>query len=123
MPIERAADHPTFELGEIRITSLTAPARGSLETALFRADLPPGAEFPPHRHDHFDIFTVLRGGATLHLDDESFDLLVDDSAVVPIGARHYLQAGDGGASIVVAMRPQTLLIREGRPEVVPEWVR
>jgi len=28
MPIERAADHPTFELGETRITSYAAPAHG-----------------------------------------------------------------------------------------------
>lgn len=67
MPVERAHDHPTFELGEVRITSIAAPARGSDETALFRADIPAGAGLPPHRHDHFDVFTVTAGTATFHL--------------------------------------------------------
>ena len=65
MPIERAADHPTFELGETRITSYAAPARGSDETALYRADLPPGVGLPAHRHDHFDVFLVIGGGGDL----------------------------------------------------------
>ena len=61
MPVERAADHPTFELGGNAITSLAAPARGSEETALFRIDLPAGGGLPPHHHDHFDVFTILTG--------------------------------------------------------------
>jgi hypothetical protein len=61
MPIERSADHPTFELGVNHVTSLAAPARGSDEVALFRTDLPPGGGLPPHRHDHFDIFTLVSG--------------------------------------------------------------
>jgi quercetin dioxygenase-like cupin family protein len=64
MPIERAADHPTFELGGNAITSLAAPARGSDETALFRIDLPAGGALPAHHHDHFDVFTVAAGSAT-----------------------------------------------------------
>ena len=71
MPIERSADHPTFELGETTITSFAAPARGSDETAFYRADLPPGMGLPAHRHDHFDVFLVVAGGATFHLGDET----------------------------------------------------
>jgi hypothetical protein len=40
MPIERSADHPMFELGGNAITSFAAPARGSAEVALYRADVP-----------------------------------------------------------------------------------
>ena len=65
MPIERAADHPTFELGGNTITSFAAPARGSDETALYRVDVPPGTGLPAHRHDHFDVFLVVAGAATL----------------------------------------------------------
>ena len=70
MPIERAADHPTFELGGNAITSLAAPARGSDETALFRIDLPAGGALPAHHHDHFDVFTVTAGSASMYIGDD-----------------------------------------------------
>jgi quercetin dioxygenase-like cupin family protein len=123
MPIERADEHPTFELGGNTITSFAAPGRGSDETALYRADVPPGGGLPPHHHDHLDVFTVTQGSGRFYLGDESFDLVVGDSAVVPIGVRHYLEAGPDGASIVVAMFPGTKLIRDDGSELVPEWVR
>ena len=105
------------------ITSLAAPARGLDEVALFRTDLPPGGGLPPHRHDHLDVFTVVAGGATFHLDDEVTELAAGDSAVVPTGVLHYLEAGPDGASIVVAMLAGTKLLREDGSELVPEWVR
>lgn len=40
MPIERSADHPTFELGGNAITSFAAPARGSEEIALGSGSVP-----------------------------------------------------------------------------------
>ena len=123
MPIERAADHPTFELGGNAITSFAAPARGSDEVALFRTDVPPGGGLPPHRHDHFDVFTVVAGGVTFHLDDETTELVVGDSAVVPTGVLHYIEAGPEGVSIVVAMLASTKFIREDGSEIVPAWVQ
>jgi len=123
MPVEHANDHPTFELGGNAITSLAAPARGSLEVALFRTELPAGGGIPPHTHDHFDIFVVLAGDVTFHLGDEIAELAAGDSAVVPIGVRHHLEAGTGGATILVAMLGGTRMLREDGSELVPEWVR
>jgi len=123
MPIERAADHPTFELGATTITSFAAPARGSDETALYRADLPPGQSLPAHRHDHLDVFLVVAGGATFHLGDEIAELSEGDSVMVPIGVRHVLEAGPEGCSIVVTMLGGTQMFREDGVDLVPEWVR
>ena len=122
VPIERDQDHPTFELGANRVTSFAAPSRGASETALYRVDVPPGGGLPPHTHDHFDVFTVSSGGGTFHLGDEWFEMAVGDSATVPIGVRHYLEAGPDGASIFVTMVAGTKLIREDGSEVVPPWV-
>lgn len=123
MPVERAAEHPTFELGGNAITSLAAPARGSDETALFRIDLPPGGGLPAHHHDHFDVFTVLAGEATVYLGDETTTIVEGDSVVVPSNVVHRLVAGDGGASVVVTMLAHTKLIREDDGAViVPPWV-
>lgn len=123
MPIERSADHPTFELGGNLITSYAAPSRGSLETALYRADVPPGGGLPPHHHDHLDVFTMVAGSGTFHLEEEAHEIVAGDATVVPTGVRHYLEAGPDGASIVVAMLPGTKLIRDDGSEFVPEWVR
>jgi quercetin dioxygenase-like cupin family protein len=123
MPVERADDHPTFELSGNAITSYAAPARGSAEVALFRTDLPSGGGLPPHTHDHFDIFVVLEGDATCHLGDQTVELAVGDSVVVPIGLRHYLEAGPGGTSILVAMLGGTTLFRDDGSELVPSWVQ
>ena len=122
MPVERSADHPTFELGGNAITSFAAPARGSEEVALYRADVPSGGGLPPHTHDHFDVFTVVGGGGVFHLGEASSDLAVGDSVVVPVGVRHYLEAGPDGASIIVAMVPGTKLFRDDGSEIVPGWV-
>jgi quercetin dioxygenase-like cupin family protein len=123
MPVERAADHPTFEIGGNVVTSFAAPARGSDETALFRIDLPPGGGLPPHRHDHFDVFTVTAGVATMHLGSEVTELAIGDSAVIRPDEIHWLVAGEEGATIVITMLAGTKLIREDDGSVVvPPWV-
>jgi len=122
MPLERAADHPTFELGSLLITSFVAPARGGHECALYRVDVPAGEGLPPHRHDHLDVFTVLSGGGRFHLDDEECEMEVGDSMVVPVGVRHYLEAGSGGAELMVAMLAGTKMFRDDGSESVPPWV-
>jgi quercetin dioxygenase-like cupin family protein len=123
MPVERAEDHPTFELGGNAITSLAAPARGSDEAALFRIDLPPGGGLPPHHHDHFDVFTITSGDARVHLGDDEAAISAGDSVVVPPDVVHWLEAGGAGASIVVTMLAHTKLIRvDDGSVVVPPWV-
>jgi quercetin dioxygenase-like cupin family protein len=123
MPVERAADHPTFDLGANTVTSLAAPARGADETALFRVDLPPGSGLPRHHHDHFDVFTVIRGAGEAHLGDDAHPVATGDSVVVPPGEVHAFVAGGEGATIVGTMLPGTRLIRDDDgSETVPPWV-
>jgi len=123
MPVERAADHPTYAIGGNEVTSLASPGRGSAETALFRIDLPPGGGLPPHRHDHFDVFTMTAGTGLMHLDGDATEIGSGDAVVVPPGALHWIDAGADGASIVVTMLPGTKLIREDDGSVVvPPWV-
>ena len=123
MPVERASDHPTFELGGNTITSYAAPSRGAEEAALFRIDLPAGSGLPPHRHDHFDVFTVTAGTGEVHLGDRAHEVTPGDSVVIPPGELHWMEAGPEGASIVVTMLAGTQLIREADGVViVPPWV-
>jgi quercetin dioxygenase-like cupin family protein len=122
MPVERAADHPTFELGGNTIVSLAAPARGSDEVALFRIDLPEGGGLPRHHHDHHDVLVIESGGGTFHLGEEAVAMDTGDSMVVPVGVWHHFVAGPGGASIVATMLGGTKLVREDGSVTVPPWV-
>lgn len=122
MPVEPVADHPTFELAGNTITSLAAPDRGADEVAFFRVDLPPGGGLPRHHHDHLDVFVVEAGEGTFSIDGERFAMQVGDSAVVPVGAWHFFEAGTHGASLVVTMLAGTKLIRDDGTEFVPPWV-
>ena len=123
MPVERAAEHPTFEVGGNTFTSLAAPSRGAEEVAMFRADLPPGGGLPPHHHDHFDVFVLTMGEGVVHIDEDSFALTPGDSVVVPVGAVHYVEAGAAGVSMLVTMVAGTKLFREDDGSVVvPPWV-
>ena len=124
MPIERAADHPTFELGETHDHELRgARPRLGRDRALPRG--PAAGRRAPARiaTTTSTCSLVVAGGATFHLGDETTELVPGDSAVVPIGVRHYLEAGPDGASIVVAMLAGTKLFRDDGSELVPEWVR
>ena len=122
MAVERASEHPTFELGGNTITSLAAPSRGAYEAALFRTEVPPGGGLPRHHHDHLDVFAVERGTATFHLGDETFELRAGDSVVVPAGEWHHLEGGAEGVTIAVAMLGGTKFIREDGSEMVPQWL-
>ena len=42
--------------------------------------------------------------------------------VVPIGARHFLEAGPDGATLMVAMLPGNLMFRDDGSEAVPPWL-
>ncbi len=122
MPVERADDHPQFELGGNTITSLASTSLGADESVLFRIAVPPGGGLPRHHHDHLDVFSLERGSGTIHIDDEATMVSMGDSVVVPTGAWHHFVTGDEGASIVVTMLAGTKLIREDGSETVPPWV-
>jgi len=104
------------------VTSLIAPSRGGFECALYRVVSSPGHGLPPHRHDHLDTFTVTAGGGLWHLDEATFELRTGDSVVVPIGVRHFLEAGPEGATFVVTMLPGTKSILDDGSELVPARV-
>ena len=123
MPVARSSDHPTFELGGNTITGLMSPSRGSTENILYRIDVPPGGKLPPHRHDHEDLFTLIEGAATAHVEPEVVPIVAGDSVVVPTGALHWVEAGPTGCVMLVAMFAGTLFIREDGTENVPPWGR
>ena len=123
MPVNRSSDNPTFELGGNAITGLVSPSRGATECILYRIDVPAGGRLPPHRHDHEDVFTLLVGSGMVHIDDERHEVSAGDSVVVPIGALHFVEAGERGCTMLVTMLAGTLFIRDDGEASVPDWGR
>ncbi|GIU98378.1 MAG: hypothetical protein KatS3mg013_2181 [Actinomycetota bacterium] len=122
MPVERAADHPTFDLAGNAVTSYAAPGRSGSEVALFRVELPAGSAVPRHHHDHTESFVVLAGSGTMHLGEEAVAVGEGDVVVVPVGTWHRLEAGAHGVTIVSAMPASTRFTREDGSTSVPPWV-
>ena len=79
MPIERAADHPTFELGETRITSYAAPARRSDETTeLSEGDcvmMPIGVRHALEADPEGCSIVVMMLGGTQMFRDDGIDMV------------------------------------------------
>ena len=123
MPVARASDNPTFELGGNTITGLVSPSRGASECVLYRIDVPGGGKLPPHSHDHEDTFTLLAGSGLVHIGDASREIGAGDSVVVPTGAIHWVEAGEDGCTMIVTMLAGTLFIRESGDGDVPPWGR
>ena len=105
----------------VAVTGLVSPSRGANECILFRAEIQPGGSLPKHRHDHEDVFTMLQGSGTVHIDEDSYELGPNDSVVIPAGAHHWLEGGPQGCVIVVTMRAGTLFIRDDGTSAVPPW--
>jgi len=122
MAVERANEHPTFDsMGNV-VTSLAAPARGATDAGLFRTEVPPGGGLPKHRHDHIDVFAVERGTCTFHLGEEVYELEAGDSAFVPTGIWHHLDAGAEGVALTVTMLAGTRIEFEDGRALVPPWL-
>lgn len=61
---------------------------------------PPGATTDLHHSMTMDLFIILAGSATLHLDDESIDLEAGDHVRCE-GANHKWEWGPGGGSLAI----------------------
>ena len=63
-----------------------------------------------------------RGTCTFHLGDEAYELQAGDSAVVPTGTWHQLDAGAEGVTLTVTMLAGTHIVFEGGRDLVPPWL-
>jgi len=92
----------------------------ALPVAVQRWDLPPGGSEGVHAHPPGDealeeLYVLLEGQATMHVDDATYELAPGDAVLAPAGSRHDLQnTGAGGARLVVVW---------GRPGSGVDWSR
>lgn len=101
MPVLRAPSGPTHSVGEVLVTSLATPARGSAETSVWQVDVPPGAVGTPHSVTREEVLVVVTGAVVVELDGQELEVSAGDSVVVPVGSRFALSGSgrrdeDGG---------------------------
>ncbi|HWO69324.1 MAG TPA: cupin domain-containing protein [Actinomycetota bacterium] len=122
MPVVRSSEARRFEMEGFAVTSLAAPSVGSSETALLRAEIEPGRGLPAHRHDHEEVFHVLRGRGTVLIGDEEVEIGEGDTVMVPAGELHRPRAGEEPLVLLATMRAGTAMITEDGERKVAPWV-
>ena len=122
MPVVRSSEARRFEMDGFAVTSLAAPSVGSSETALMRAEIEPGRGLPPHRHDHEEVFHVLRGRGTVLIGEEEVEIGEGDTVMVPVGELHRPRAGEEPLVLLATMRAGTAMITEDGERRVAPWV-
>jgi mannose-6-phosphate isomerase-like protein (cupin superfamily) len=85
MPVVTAPSSPTHDLGSTRFTSLASPTRGSRETSIWQVEIDAGSEPTPHSLSREEVFVVLSGTATVHIDGVEETAASGDAIIVPPG--------------------------------------
>ncbi len=113
---------PVFELPGNRLRGLATRSRGSSEVALWNHALEPGAESPPHWHDHDQVIYVLAGTGRIVVGDEEVALTSGDVVVAPARIPHQVRAAaDEGLDTLVAMPATLRTFRPDGSEIQQPW--
>ncbi len=121
MGVIHSEDLPVHELSGNRLRGLATRSRGSSEVALWNHALEPGAESPPHWHDHDQVIYVLAGSGQIVVGDEEVALSAGDVVVAPARIPHQVRAADEGLDTLVAMPATLRTFRPDGSEIQQPW--
>jgi len=122
MGVTHSDELPVHELPGNRLRGLATRSRGSSEVALWNHALEPGAESPPHWHDHDQVIYVLAGTGRIVVGDEERALTSGDVVVAPARIPHQVRAAaDEGLDTLVAMPATLRTFRPDGSEIQQPW--
>jgi quercetin dioxygenase-like cupin family protein len=102
----RAAESRRTQVPSGQVTTLASPGQGGAGLAVWRMDVTPGAAGPLHAYDTEQVWTVIGGAATVHLDGGAVTVAPGDTLVIPAGAARQMiadpQAGVSAISVTPA---------------------
>lgn len=124
MPIVRRAEHRRTETPNAVMTTLASPTLGGSAYALWRVDMQPGQAGPLHTFDQEQIWTVVRGRATVDLADETIAIEDGDTLVVPARLlRRFKADSDTSLSAIVTAHGEARAsLADGTDRGVPDWI-
>jgi mannose-6-phosphate isomerase-like protein (cupin superfamily) len=105
MPIIKSSEAPTFDHGDLVVTGLASPSRGSRETSTWRLVLAPGCAGTQHSVDREEIFVVLAGSAVATLDGRDMAVAAGDTLIVPPHTPFALANPNGAPCEALAIFP------------------
>lgn len=71
---------------------IATPSRGAREISVIQQTQQPGGANPSHWHDREEAITVLSGRVAVTTPDETINLAVGDSVLIPAKTLHRLEA-------------------------------
>jgi quercetin dioxygenase-like cupin family protein len=104
MPVIRHGESRRTETPNAVMTTLASPSQGGGNQVVWRVEMAPGQVGPPHGIDAEQVWTVLDGGATVELGDETLTVEQGDTLVIPADVPRRLSSAPatGFTAIVVA---------------------
>lgn len=122
MNLLRSADARVTSTPNAVMTTFASMSIGASPIALWRTEMVPGAQGPEHSFDVDQVWTVLGGGARIHVDGATVAIESGDTVVLPAGALRQIQADPTrGLTAVVAAPSGGAATASGAEPVVPAW--
>jgi mannose-6-phosphate isomerase-like protein (cupin superfamily) len=122
VPILKAPERFTHELGPVMFTSLATPSLGTRETALWRIDIPAGSPPTPHSLTKEELFLVLAGSARVEMLDETSTVHMGDVIVVPPNTIFTI-VNDGESLLqLISCMPVGGEVQMGDITFTPPWI-
>ena len=105
-----------------RLRGLATRNLGLSEVALWNHALDPGAEVPPHWHDHDQVIYILAGSGRVIVGDDEAPVASGDVVVAPARIPHQVcAAADEGLDTLVAMLASLRSFRPDGSEIETPW--
>lgn len=105
------------------MTTLASPTQGGAERSIWRVEVKPGVAGPVHAIDREQVWTFLRGGATVDVAGDQVSLAEGDTVVIPASVPRQLEASeDGFTAIVTGAGDSRATTPEGKDFGVPNWI-
>jgi mannose-6-phosphate isomerase-like protein (cupin superfamily) len=121
MPISRAPSTHTHELGPVQFTSLATPSTGTVQTTLWRIDVPVGAPPTAHALTNEELFFVVSGTANVRIGDADEIAHSGDTIVIPKETVFELTNGGTTPLHLLSCMPAGTEVIMGEIRFVPPW--
>ena len=124
MPVIRHAESRRTPTPNAVMTTHASPTQGGAGIAMWRVEMAPAASGPAHSFDAEQVWTVLKGGATVELDGQLLAIELGDTVVMPAGVPRRVTADPqaGLAAIVTAPAGARARTPDGTDHGVPPWI-
>jgi mannose-6-phosphate isomerase-like protein (cupin superfamily) len=111
----------THELGPVQFTSLATPSTGTVQTTLWKIDVPVGAPPTAHALSNEELFFVVSGSAVVRIGDVDELAHAGDTVVIPSETVFELTNGGSTLLTLLSCMPAGTEVIMGDIRFVPPW--